>query len=312
MLKLALAVVTLSGVAFADSAKKKSPPTVNVGTPTVSAGGNANAVHGTVWRAKTKLAACYQKSATGNIKVTAMFAIAPNGKVEPGTTSLFGATDARLEACVVGVLSKLVFAKGPEKVEVELPLELDQTVRTAGILGQVTTSGETYGGLFGDGGETSGGFGSSGGGGRGTGWGTIGTGRYGTIGSGTGYGAGSGRVSAVSTVSIGQPQVTGDLDKAIIRRYLKRNIQRITYCYEKERAVKPSIGGTLTLQFTIAVDGKVTSSTSDAGLKDATVESCVVAVVKAIEFPKPKNDAEVLVVYPITFRPPPADAKPTK
>ena len=84
------------------------------------------------------------------------------------------------------------------------------------------------------------GFGRSGfgPGGGGTGWGTIGTGRYGTIGhgsgTGSGYGVGGGRggmrgrTSAVPTVSIGQPNAQGDLDKAIIRRYIKRNIQKIT------------------------------------------------------------------------------------
>ena len=52
-----------------------------------------------------------------------------------------------------------------------------------------------------------------------------------------------GRTAAVPTVSIGQPNAQGDLDKAIIRRYIKRNIQKITYCYEKQLLAKPGLGG---------------------------------------------------------------------
>jgi hypothetical protein len=107
-------------------------------------------------------------------------------------------------------------------------------------------------------------------GGGGTGWGTIGTGRYGTIGHGSGtgegYGVGGGRggmrgrTSAVPTVSIGQPSAEGDLDKAIIRRYIKRNIQKIQYCYEKQLLAKPTLAGTVSAQFFITPNGTVAQS----------------------------------------------------
>src|SRR5512147_1602155 len=136
-----------------------------------------------------------------------------------------------------------------------------EQARTAGVLGSAAllqggtgdiSSGfddsDIQGGLLGnEPGEMAGGFGFGrsgfGPGGGGTGWGTIGTGRYGTIGhgsgTGSGYGVGGGRggmrgrTAAVPTVSIGQPNAQGDLDKAIIRRYIKRNQQKIQYCYEK-------------------------------------------------------------------------------
>ncbi len=170
-----------------------------------------------------------------------------------------------------------------------------------------------YGGLLGnEAGETGYGFGRSGfGPGGGTGWGTIGTGRYGTIGhgsgTGSGYGVGSGRggmrgrSSPVPTVSIGQPNTQGDLDKAIIRRYIKRNIQKIQYCYEKQLLVKPGLSGTVSTQFFIAPDGKVPSATGSG--VDPEVANCVAGVIKAIEFPKPKGGGGVQVNYPFTFRP---------
>jgi hypothetical protein len=176
--------------------------------------------------------------------------------------------------------------------------------------------GNIYGGLLGnEAGEMNGGFGFGrsgfGPGGGGTGWGTIGTGRYGTIGhgsgTGSGYGVGGGRggmrgrSAAVPTVSIGQPNAQGDLDKAIIRRYIKRNIQKIQYCYEKELLAKPGLAGTVMTQFFITPNGNVASS-SGSGV-DGNVASCVAGVIKAIEFPKPKGGGGVQVNYPFTFRP---------
>ncbi len=210
-----------------------------------------------------------------------------------------------------------------------------EQARTAGIMGSTALTqggafasltgtgdissgfddGNIYGGLLGnEAGEMNGGFGFGrsgfGPGGGGTGWGTIGTGRYGTIGhgsgTGSGYGVGGGRggmrgrSAAVPTVSIGQPNAQGDLDKAIIRRYIKRNIQKIQYCYEKELLAKPGLAGTVMTQFFITPNGNVASS-SGSGV-DGNVASCVAGVIKAIEFPKPKGGGGVQVNYPFTFR----------
>jgi pSer/pThr/pTyr-binding forkhead associated (FHA) protein len=172
-----------------------------------------------------------------------------------------------------------------------------------------------YGGLLGnEAGEMNGGFGFGrsgfGPGGGGTGWGTIGTGRYGTIGhgsgTGSGYGVGGGRggmrgrSAAVPTVSIGQPNAQGDLDKAIIRRYIKRNQQKIQYCYEKELLAKPNLSGTVMTNFLITPNGNV--STSSGSGVDPGVASCVANVIKNIEFPKPKGGGNVQVNYPFIFR----------
>jgi hypothetical protein len=171
-----------------------------------------------------------------------------------------------------------------------------------------------YGGLLGnEAGEMSGGFGYGrsgfGPGGGGTGWGTIGTGRYGTIGHGSGtgegYGVGGGRggmrgrTAAVPSVSIGQPSSSGDLDKAIIRRYIKRNLQKIQYCYEKQLLAKPTLSGTVSSQFFITPNGTVASSTASG--VDGEVSSCVADVIKSIEFPKPKGGGSVQVNYPFIF-----------
>jgi hypothetical protein len=100
-------------------------------------------------------------------------------------------------------------------------------------------------------------------------------------------------------VALGQPGVQGDLDKAIIRRYIKRNIDKIQHCYEKQLLADPWLAGMVRTQFTIGGDGKVTSSTG-AGIA-ADLASCVAAVIQHIEFPKPTGNGVVKVSYPFVF-----------
>jgi hypothetical protein len=181
------------------------------------------------------------------------------------------------------------------------------------VLAAYYANDDIYGALLGnEAGEMNGGFGygrSGFGPGGGTGWGTIGTGKYGTIGhgSGTGYGIGGGRLRAapqsmdVPSVSIGQPVVRGDLDKAIIRRYIKRNIQKIQYCYEKQLLADPTLAGTVTVSFVIAATGSVTKSDGSGVQKD--VSACVADVIRGIEFPKPAGGGIVQVTYPFKFTP---------
>jgi hypothetical protein len=110
-----------------------------------------------------------------------------------------------------------------------------------------------------------------------------------------------GRVAHIPRVLIGQPSMVGDMDKAIIRRYIKRNLAKIRYCYEKELLMKPGIEGTVSTQFFISPKGTV--KTANASGVNEEVANCVASVIKAIEFPKPRDGGGVQVNYPFTFRP---------
>jgi hypothetical protein len=99
---------------------------------------------------------------------------------------------------------------------------------------------------------------------------------------------------------IGQPQAVGDPDKAIIRRYVKRNIQKIQYCYEKELLAKSNLSGTVQTQFFITPNGNVASSTGSG--VDPNVANCVASVIKGIEFPKPKGGGIAVITYPWILR----------
>jgi hypothetical protein len=134
------------------------------------------------------------------------------------------------------------------------------------------------------------------------GYGRIGLGKFGRSGwSGPGGGGPGTRrhTPGVPNPIIGQPTGTGDLDKSIIRRYIKRNIDKIKYCYEKQLLAKPGLAGSVSVSFFITPMGSVKGATG--GGMDATVANCVADVVSTIEFPKPTGGG-VQVNYPFTFQ----------
>lgn len=91
------------------------------------------------------------------------------------------------------------------------------------------------------------------------------------------------------------------LDKEIIRRYVKRNIEKITYCYEKELLGDPSLEGTVTVNFTLNGNGRVIDSRA-SGVSE-TVSSCIAGVVANIHFPKVGDTGIYPIKYPFALRP---------
>ncbi len=146
---------------------------------------------------------------------------------------------------------------------------------------------EVYGGLLGN--DT--GFGE----------GRVGFG----AGSGAGYGVGrygmiaAGRRGNAPVAFVGNPVSSAGLDKAIVRRYIKRNIQKIQYCYERQLLAHPGIEGTVAARFTITASGTVKGATATGFDRD--VASCVASVIENIQFPRPTTDF-VGVSCPFAFR----------
>lgn len=89
-------------------------------------------------------------------------------------------------------------------------------------------------------------------------------------------------------------EVAGKLDQAIVRRYIKRNFQKLRYCYEKELVAKPKLGaGKVKAAFEIAGDGKVSSMTANG--VDVQVSDCIAHVLRYAEYPKPADGKPVKV-----------------
>lgn len=281
---LAVAAMLIGSIAYADK------PVVAVGDVQVVAG-TFDAVRAgkVVKTAQSKILGCFTAGG-GDGTALAKLKLGADGKVTSATVSglASGETDP-VQNCIADALTGLRFPAPKPNEVVDLAVALTYRSGRAVVL----ELGEV-GGL------------EVGGGGGGAGWGTIGIGRIGTLGKGGGYGVGGIR-GASTTVTIGQPTTKGgELDTAIIRRYVKRNVMKIEYCHEKELLATPKLAGTVRAQFTIDAMGNVRAATATG--MNANVASCVVSVLEGIEFPKPKQ-GEVIVSYPFTFSSPPARAK---
>jgi TonB family protein len=138
--------------------------------------------------------------------------------------------------------------------------------------------------------------------------GTIGKGGDGSSGNGSGYGRGAGglggRRARAPEVIPGVASVRGGLDKEIIRRIIRRHINEVTYCYEQELTKKPTFGGRIMVQFTIAASGQVIASMlQNSTLGNARVENCTVQAVRRWQFPAPLGGGLVIVSYPFVLTP---------
>lgn len=101
--------------------------------------------------------------------------------------------------------------------------------------------------------------------------------------------------------TISKPRVNGDIDREIVRRYIRRQRDRIRYCYERELLTQPDLAGTVESSFLIDGNGAVVASTA-SGIGHSKVEKCVADIVKAISFPQPSGGSSVQVTYPFRFR----------
>ncbi|HET7500813.1 MAG TPA: AgmX/PglI C-terminal domain-containing protein [Kofleriaceae bacterium] len=100
-----------------------------------------------------------------------------------------------------------------------------------------------------------------------------------------------------------EPVITSSTyDKSIVRRYIRRHLNEISYCYEKQLLAHPDLGGEVKVSFFIAPNGTVQSS-AGTGF-DGEVTSCLAGVIKTIEFPPPGDGGGVQVNYPFHFHAP--------
>ena len=108
----------------------------------------------------------------------------------------------------------------------------------------------------------------------------------------------------------GGAQVTGgSIDKEVIRRVIRRHINEIRFCYEKELAKNPGLAGHVAVSFRVATSGAVDKSEiKSSTLNNPTVESCIAGRVLTWVFPAPVG-GPVAITYPFVLRG--ADDAPT-
>ncbi len=135
----------------------------------------------------------------------------------------------------------------------------------------------------------------------------VGLGGLGTKGRGSG-GSGGGNFGSKGEGGIGSmgpdPVIVGALDKFLIDAVIKRNMNQIRYCYQREITKNPALGGKITVKFVIAKDGTVSSATTEAStMGSPAVEACINGRFMRFAFPEPRGGGIVIVSYPFEFSP---------
>lgn len=133
--------------------------------------------------------------------------------------------------------------------------------------------------------------------------GTVGRGGGAGTGSGYGGGGGSSKDKQASRVGLEVTSVEGGLDREIIRRVLRQNLNQVRYCYQQGLARNPALAGALTVRIAIAPDGAVSAVTIVEGaekLSDA-VTTCVAGKLRRLQYPDPEGDGIVLATVRFTF-----------
>jgi hypothetical protein len=165
--------------------------------------------------------------------------------------------------------------------------------------------GGLKGSEFGDAGGAGGlGYRGTGGGGGGNALG------IGGLGSGTGRGTGGagsidlgGRGKGTTRIIPGRTIIKGSLSKEEIARVIRRHLNQIKYCYEKELTKKPNLRGKVTSKFIIAGTGKVQmAKVYQTTMGYAPTEKCIIRIIKMMRFPQPRGGGIVQVVYPFMFQ----------
>ena len=137
---------------------------------------------------------------------------------------------------------------------------------------------------------------------------TVGIGRV--VGNGQGGFEGTGRLGLSGNATIeggtghgvGDSTVGGGLDRDVIESVIRRRLDRIRLCYERQLNFNPRLSGKISVRFIIGKDGRVLSSKAlEDTMKNASVKTCILEEVKDWNFPQPEGGTLVNVDYPFVF-----------
>lgn len=114
-----------------------------------------------------------------------------------------------------------------------------------------------------------------------------------------------GKIAGPTPVVTGSaPVVLGSLDKSLIGRVVKRNMNAIRYCYQRELQKTPVLGGRVAMKFTIEPDGHTADvEVHTSTLPSPAVEACLVGRFQNMRFSETNGGGRVVVTYPLIFRP---------
>ena len=93
--------------------------------------------------------------------------------------------------------------------------------------------------------------------------------------------------------------IQGGLDPDVIASIIRRYLSQIQHCYEQQLVTNPRLKGKVTVAFTIAGNGSVSSAeVAESSLGSPPTERCITQKIMGWKFPKPRGGGTVGVRYP--------------
>ena len=110
--------------------------------------------------------------------------------------------------------------------------------------------------------------------------------------------------AAKVNVQTGDPLIGPGIDKEGVWSVLLSASRAINHCYNTLLQRSPKAAGTVTLGVVIGLDGRgAASKVTHSEIKDKSMQSCMVKVIKRLKFPKPQGGREVEFKMPYGFSP---------
>ena len=79
------------------------------------------------------------------------------------------------------------------------------------------------------------------------------------------------------------------------RKVLEQAKNALRYCYERVLRMNPNVSGALTIAFTVAPTGAVSTASLDGAGVDPSLDACLVSRVRAQHFPQPAEPTTLRV-----------------
>jgi outer membrane biosynthesis protein TonB len=101
-----------------------------------------------------------------------------------------------------------------------------------------------------------------------------------------------------------EPELASSIDKELIRRIVRQNIDDVRGCYETALASDPDVSGKVVIQFVIDADGTIDSSTvTSNNTGDVALGDCIANRVLRWTFPTFPGGSKVTINYPFVLEP---------
>jgi len=95
----------------------------------------------------------------------------------------------------------------------------------------------------------------------------------------------------------------GKLDKGVVKSYIRKQLAKIRWCYQKAFQKNPELEGKVTVSFIISPTGSVMSAkVLNSTVNDADLHSCIEQKIMTWRFPAPQGGGVVKVNYPFVLR----------